>query len=276
MRTWALVVDTWREALASFTLLGFLIVSVLFQLVLVFALNLDIVGGSLAAVSLFGKAVPMHGRAPGIEQVVEGGQAGFAAMLYAMGIFLAVFATGSQVPHLLRRGTVDLYLSRPTSRTRILLGRFLGAVSLVAANFVYLCGGVFLIISLKTGVWNLRFFVAAGLILVVFVSFLGFMYLVGVMSASTPLSIMLPYAIYIIAMPLAAHDRIAAAMDSRLAAGVVEGLYWVLPKSAEIGRDVVSLVLGRGGISLQPLVTTVVFGAACLLAAVALFNRKNF
>ncbi len=276
MKAWALVVDTWREARASFTLLGFLIVSVLFQLVLVFALNLDIVDGGLAAVSLFGKSVPMHGRTPGIQEVVETGQATFAAMLYAMGIFLAVFATGSQVPHLLRRGTVDLYLSRPTSRTGILLGRFLGAVSLVAANFAYLCGGVFLIISLKTGVWNPRFFAAAGLILLVFVSFLGFMYLVGVLSASTPLSIMLPYAIYIISMPLAAHDRIAAAMDSHLAARVVQGLYWALPKSSEIGRDVVSLVLGRGGVALQPLVTTVAFGAVCLVAAVVIFNRKNF
>jgi ABC-type transport system involved in multi-copper enzyme maturation permease subunit len=275
VKTWALVVDTWREALASFTLLGFLVVSILFQLVLVFALNLDIVDGGLAAVSLFGKAMPMHGRTPGIQEVVETGQATFAGMLYAMGVFLAVFATGSQVPHLLRRGTVDLYLSRPTSRAGILLSRFLGAVTLVAANFIYLCGGVFLIISLKTGVWNPRFFVATGLILVVFLSFLGFMYLVGVLSASTPLSIMLPYAIFIISMPLAAHDRIAAAMDSRLAANVVQGLYWVLPKSSEIGRDIVSLVLGRGGVSIQPLVTTVAFGAVCLVAAVVLFNRKN-
>jgi ABC-2 type transport system permease protein len=276
VKTWALVVDTWREALASFTLLGFLVVSVLFQLVLIFALNLDIVDGSLAAVSLFGKALPMHGHAPGIEQVVENGLAAFVTMLYGMGIFLAVFATGSQVPHLLRRGTVDLYLSRPTSRTAILLGRFLGAVSLVAANFAYLCGGVFLIISLKTRVWNPRFFAAAGLIFLVFVSFLGFMYLVGVLSASTPLSIMLPYAIYIVAMPLAAHDRIAAAMDSRLAANVVQGLYWTLPKSAEIGRDVVALVLGRGGVAWLPLATTLAFGVACLAAALVLFNRKSF
>lgn len=276
MKTWALVVDTWREALASYTLLGFLVVSVLFQLVLVFALNLDIVDGSLAAVTLFGKAVPMHGKAPGIEQVVETGQATFAGMLYAMGVFLAVFATGSQVPHLLRRGTVDLYLSRPLSRTAMLLGRYLGAVTLVAANFAYLCGGVFLIISLKTGVWNPRFFAAAGLIILVFLSFLGFMYLVGVLSASTPLSIMLPYAIFVISMPLAAHDRIAAAMDSRLAAHLVQGLYWVLPKTSEIGRDVVSLVLGRGGVALLPLATTVGFGVACLLAALLLFERKNF
>lgn len=276
MRAWALMVDTWREALASFTLLGFLVVSVLFQLVLVFALNLDIVDGGLAAVSLFGKAMPMHGKAPGIEQVVESGQAAFAAMLYALGIFLAVFATGSQVPHLLRRGTVDLYLSRPTSRTSILLGRFLGAVTLVAANFAYLCGGVFLIVSLKTGVWNPRFFTAAGLILTVFLSFLGFMYLIGVLSASTPLSIMLPYAIYLISMPLAAHDRIAAAMDSRLAADVVHGLYWILPKSAEIGSLVVQLVLGRGELALAPILATVAFGLASLLAAILIFRRKSF
>lgn len=276
MKTWALIVDTWREARASFTLLGFLAISAFFQLILLFALNLDIVDGSLAAVSLFGKALDLPPHGADISRVVEGGQAMFAGMLYALGLFLAVFATGSQVPHLLRRGTVDLYLARPTSRCHILLGRYLGAVTLVAANFIFLCGGVFLIISLKTGVWNPRFALASALILLMFLSFLSFMYLVGVLSASTPLSIMLPYAIYMISMPLAAHDRIAAAMDSRFAAGVVHVLYWVLPKSSEIGRDVVQLVLGKGVPDLVPLATTVAFGLVCLTASVVVFAKKSF
>ena len=275
MKVWALVVDTWREALARYTLLGFLIVSSLFLLVLTFALNLDIVDGSLAAGSLFGKAFDLHGDTP-IETVVTTGESAFAAMLYGLGIFLAIFATGSQVPNLVHRGTVDLYLSRPVARTTLLLGRFAGAVTLVLANLAFLCGGVFIIISLKTGVWNARFLLAGGMIALVFLSYLGFMYLVGVLSGSTPLSIMLPYAIYIIAMPLMAHQHIAAAMDSRLAATVVHGLYWLLPKSAELGRDVVQVVMGKGEPSLVAMGTTLAFGAGCLAAALAIFQRKSY
>lgn len=276
MRTWALVIDTWREALARYTLLGFLAVSILFQLLLIFALNLDIVDGTLAAGTLFGHALELRGRAPAIEQVVATGESAFAGMLYGLGIFLAVFATGSQVPHLIRRGTVDLYLTRPISRSHVLLGRFLGAATLVAANLTFLCGGVFIIISLKTGVWNPRFLTAAGMIFLVFMSFLGFMYLVGVASGSTPLSIMLPYALYVLSMPLAAHERIEAAMDSRFWASVVHSLYWVLPKTSEIGRDMVQTVVGHGGPSGLLLTTTAAFGGACLLGAVVLFNRKSF
>lgn len=276
MKTWALVVDTWREALARYTLLGFLIVSALFMLVLAFALNLDIVDGSLAAGTLFGKALEIRHRTPAIDSVVVTGESIFAGMLYALGIFLAIFATGSQVPNLQHRGTVDLYLTRPVTRTHLLLGRFLGAVTLVTANLVFLCGGVFLIISSKTKVWNPRFLVASGLILVVFMSYLGFMYLIGVLSSSTPLSIMLPYALYMISVPLAAHDNIAAAMDSRLTANLVHGLYWLLPKTAEVGRDLTRYVLGKGTPTLLPLATTAAFGVACLAAAVVIFNRKNF
>jgi ABC-2 type transport system permease protein len=212
VRTWALIVDTWREALARYTLLGFAVVSALFLLTLTFALNLDIVDGSLAAGTLFGKAFELHHGARAIDTVVVTGQSVFAAMLYILGVFLAVFATGSQVPNLQRRGTVDLYMTRPITRTHLLLGRYLGAATLVTVNLLLLCGGVFVIISLKTKVWNPRFILATGLILVVFLSYLGFMYLVGVLSSSTPLSIMLPYALYMISLPLAAHDRIAAAM----------------------------------------------------------------
>ncbi len=276
MRTWALIVDTWREAFARYTLIGFVAVSTLFLLILVFALNLDIVNGTLAAGSLFGQALELHGRTPAVTEVVSGGLAAFAGMTYALGIFLAVFTTGSQVPHLMRRGTVDLYLTRPVSRTHVLLGRFVGASTLVLANLVFLCGGLFVIVSLKTGVWNPRFLLAGLLIFVVFLSFLGFMFLVGVASGSTPLSIMLPYALYVISMPLAAHDRIAAAMDSRFWARFVDGLYWVLPKTAELGKGMVELVLGRGSVSAVQLLTTVGFGAACLALAVIFFNRRNF
>ena len=77
-------------------------------------------------------------------------------------------------------------------------------------------------------------------------------------------------------MPLAAHDRIAALVDSRLAAWIVHGLYWVLPKTAELGRDTVGLVLGRSAPSPSSLWTTAAFGAACLVAALARFQRKSF
>ncbi len=276
MRTWALVVDTWREALARKTLLGFAGASTLFLLTITFALDLDIVQGSLAAATLFGHPLEMHGGQVAITDVVTGGLSAFAGLTYGLGIFLAVFATGNQVPNLMRRGTVDLYLSRPVGRAHVLLGRFLGGVTVVAANLLYLCGGLMVIVGLKTGVWEARFLLAALLILVVFLSFLGFMYLVGVMSGSTPLSVMLSYGLWVVSMPLAAHDKIAAAMDSRVSVAIVNGLYWVLPKTAELGRDIVRLVLHQGAPGAAALATTTAFGAVCLGLAVTLFQRKSF
>lgn len=276
MKTWALIADTWREALARFTFLGFAIASTLFLLTLTFALNLDIVDGALAAGSLFGQEFVLpRGETP-IQQVVVHGQAAFAAMLYGLGIFLAVFATGSLVPNLVKRGTVDLYLTRPIGRTHVLLGRFAGGVTLVVANLLYLCGGVFTIISLKTGVWNPRFLLAGAVILLVFLSFLGLMFLIGVLSGSTPLSIMVPYGMYVISLPLVAHERIAAAVDSRWAAALVHGLYWALPKTAELGRDMTRLVVGEGSVGLTAALTTAAFGIACLSIALVVFHRKNY
>ncbi len=276
MKTWALIADTWREAFARFTFLGFAIASTLFLLILTFALNLDIVDGALAAGSLFGKEFVFPHHDTPIDQVVVHGQALFAGMLYGLGIFLAVFATGSLVPNLVKRGNVDLYLSRPIGRTHLLLGRYAGGVTLVVANLLYLCGGVFAIISLKTGVWNPRFLLAGAVILLVFLSFLGLMFLIGVLSGSTPLSIMVPYGLYVISLPLGAHERIAAAMDSRWAATLVRGLYWALPKTAELGRDMTRLVVGEGSVGLTAALTTAAFGLVSLLIAVVVFSRKNY
>lgn len=276
MKTWALVTDTWREAFARFTFLGFAIASTLFLLTLTFALNLDIVDGTLAAGSLFGQEFTLPAGGTAIDELVRRGQASFAAMLYGLGIFLAVFATGSLVPNLVKRGAVDLFLARPLSRVHVLLGRCLGGITLVLANLLYVCGGSYAVIALKTGVWNPNFLLASGVILLVFLSFLGLMCLIGVLTGSTPLSIMVPYAIYVISLPLAAHERIAALVDSRLAVAVVKGLYWVLPKTAELGRDMVRLVLDRGEVNAVAALSTAAFGLVCLALAVLLFGRKSY
>jgi len=70
VKTWALVADTWREALARKTLLGFAGASTLFLLTVAFALDLDIVQGSLAAATLFGHALEMRGGPAAIGEVV--------------------------------------------------------------------------------------------------------------------------------------------------------------------------------------------------------------
>jgi hypothetical protein len=91
------------------------------------------------------------------------------------------------------------------------------------------------------------------------------------------------YAIFVFSAILVAHDQIAAALSSGWMAALIQGLYWVFPKTAELGQAVIAYVSeGRGpeelaeALSLAPFVTTGAFGVACLILASWLFHRKEF
>jgi len=89
--------------------------------------------------------------------------------------------------------------------------------------------------------------------------------------------------VFFLSAILSNHDRIAAALSAQWAATLVQGLYWVFPKTAQLGAAVVALVMGdegprrmRDALTLQPFVTTGLFGAVCLALACLRFRRKDF
>ena len=277
------VEEVFREAAARWTLVAYFALSSLFILLFAVAVNLDVVNGALAGAKIFGRSVQMGRQSVDLDKLVLGFESGFAGFLYVVGTFLAIFATAHLVPRLQEKGTIDLYLSRPVGRVPLLLSRYVGGLLLAAANVVYLLGAMGLIVIWKTHLVHPRFFLAGGIILFGIAALMAFAFLVGTLTSSTAVSIMATFAVFFLSAIFANHDQIAAAVSSEWAAQLVHGLYWVFPKTAQLGAAVVALVMGdegpariRRALALQPFVTTGLFGAACLALACLRFRRKDF
>ncbi|HQR46790.1 MAG TPA: ABC transporter permease subunit [Thermoanaerobaculia bacterium] len=279
----ASIEDVFREAAARWTLVAYFALSSLFILIFAAAVNLDVVNGALAGAKIFGKSVRIgHGEVD-LDRLVLGFEAGFSGFLYVVGTFLVVFATAHLVPRLQEKGTVDLYLSRPVGRVSLLLSRYVAGLLLAAANVGYLVGSVWLVVVAKTKVVHPRFLLAGAVVLFAIAALLAFAFLVGVVTSSTGVSIMATFALFFLGALLVGHERIEAALSSEGTAALVHALYWILPKTAELGRAVVALVLGaegperlREGLTLAPFLTTGLFGLASLSLAAWLFRRKDF
>ena len=276
--------DVMREAAARWTLMAYFFLSTIFIIIFASAINLDIVDGALAGAKLFGREVEELGDSKiSIEKLVLGFETGFSVFLYFLCTFLAIFATAHLVPRMQEKGTVDLYLSRPVSRTKLLLSRYVAGLILAGSNVVYLMGSIWLIVWFKTGVANPRFLVGGTIIFLVIATLLAFAFLIGVITSSTAVSIMTTYGLFFFGLMLAAHDKIAAAVSKQWQAWTIEGMYWFFPKTAELGQAVVAFV---GGSELPervlrvltpaPFLTTAAFGIGCLVLASWLFNRKEF
>jgi ABC-2 type transport system permease protein len=279
----ASVEEVFREAAARWTLIAYFTLSTLFILIFALAVNLDIVDGALAGARLFGKELDMGGEKIDIDRLVLGFESGFAGFLFLVGTFLALFATAHLVPRLQEKGTIDLYLSRPVGRTKLLLSRYFGGLLLAAVNLAYLTGSIWLIIIWKTKVVHPRFLLGGVVILFTIATLMAFAFLIGVVTSSTGVSLMTTYAVFFFSAMLVGRDRIAAAMDSNWSAKLVHTLYWIFPKTAQLGRSVVGLVSGGEAFRHLPATdilpvygTTALFGIVALGLAARLFSRKDF
>jgi len=275
--------DVMREAAARWTLVAYFCLSTLFIIIFAFAVNLDIVDGALAGAKLFGNDVQMRGNSINIEQLVLGFESGFSGFLYFICTFLAIFATAHLVPRMQEKGTVDLYLSRPIARVNLLLSRYIAGLILAASNTFYLIGSMWLIVIWKTHVVHPRFLMAGVIIMFVVATLLAFAFLVGVVTSSTAVSIMTTYATFFFGFMLVGHQRFAAAVSKEWQAAVINGLYWIFPKSAEMFGAVIAFVSDKAlprqlASALTPasFYSTAIFAIACLSLASWLFHRKEF
>lgn len=273
--------DVMREAAARWTLVAYFFLSTIFILIFASAINLDIIDGALAGAKLFGKQVEVSG-SMSIEKLVMGFESGFSGVLYVLCTFLAIFATAHLVPRMQEKGTIDLYLSRPVSRVKLILSRYLAGLILAGSNVLYLIGSIWMIVAWKTHVLHPRFFLAGAIILFLIATLLAFAFLIGVVTSSTAVSIMATYGVFFFGVMLAGHARIEAALSKEWQAMGIKLLYWIMPKTAELATAVVGFVAGPQvnneilKVTAAPFVSTAIFGFVCLALASWLFQRKEF
>ncbi|MFB6272284.1 MAG: ABC transporter permease [Salinibacter sp.] len=276
-----LVLITFWELWARKIVLGLFIISSLVLLAVTFALNLDVVEGSLAGIRLFGQeATPenMGGEnAPPLtlNRVVIAVESVVAGVTYWIGILLALFASASLFPDLQSDGRVELLLSKPVGRTQALFGHVLGVWSAVAVLTLYLMGGVWIIMSLKTGVWNLRFLLSLLIVVGMFAVMYGAVTLMGVWTESTALGLIVSYGLIFVSMVLAASNKISPTLGP-IGRPVFWGLYHTLPNFTEVTQIVSSLAKDKSVSSWYPFFSSLLFGGVAYGVTGYWFARRDF
>jgi ABC-2 type transport system permease protein len=271
--TTALILDTFREAFARKIFWGLFGLSTAMILFFLFLLRIDIVEGGLAAVSLFGKTAS---RTTDVDRLVRGVYGGIATFLYTWGMFLAVFASAGLIPSVLEPGRIELLLSKPVSRTHILLGRYAGNVLVVSCNIIYLVLGVWTILGVKTGIWSPMFLISIATTIFVFAVLLSVVILIGVLFESAALSTMVAVALMIMSPVLAQTSTMLRLLSSEWSRQVWRTLYYSLPKVYDLGKLTLDAIQSRTFNGFMPIWTSALFGVVVLAGALLIFARRDF
>jgi ABC-type transport system involved in multi-copper enzyme maturation permease subunit len=271
--TIALIRDTFREAFARKIFWGLFGLSTVMILFFLFLLKIDIVEGAMATVSVFGRSM---NRANDLEKMVRGVYGAIATYLYVWGTVIAVFASSGLIPSVLEPGRIELLLSKPISRTHILIGRYIGNVLVISCNVIYLVLGVWLIFGIKTGIWEGRFLISIATSIFVFSVLLSVVVLVGVLFESAALATMIAVALMIMSAILAQTSIMLKLLSSEWSRNIWRLLYYTFPKIYDMGTMTMDAISDRTFSGYMPIWSSAVFGAVVLAVALAIFSRRDF
>ncbi len=267
---------TFRESLAKKTFVVFFLLSTINHIFFLLALDVDVVDGAFAMVQIFGEDLRTN-KAIDVQEMIIVIES-FIAVFFAFcgGIFFSIFATASLVPSMLEKGSVEVLISKPLSRAQLFIGRYLGAQSIMVLNIIYLIGGSWLILSIKTGVWYFPYLYAIPMVIVSFVFMYTLMAFVGLVSKSTGVTIMIAYSAILFSTIFTPNKDRLYALLSKTIYYFLESIYHVLPKTYDMGFITFSLVGGKSFDGWTALWTSAIAATVMLAVSIGIFSKKDF
>jgi ABC-2 type transport system permease protein len=276
-----LLLLTFRELWAKKIVLGLFLISSLVLLVVTFALNLNVVEGSLEGIRLFGQEAAPSGEGGeaqtqlSLTRIVVAVESVVAGAAYWIGILLALFASAGLFSDLQAPGRIELLLSKPVGRIQVVAGHVIGVWAAIAVLTIYLMGGTWLIMSIKSGVWNPRFLLSIGIVIGMFGVMYAAVMLMSVWTESTALALIVAYGLIFVSMVLAGAGEIAPLLGS-VGEPVFWSLYHTLPNFTEVTTIVTSLSKDQAVTSWYPLFSSFLFGGVVYGVTGYLFVRRDF
>ena len=272
---WIITWSTLREAMARKVFLFFLGISAIVIIVLALITSLTDTSSILGNIGNIS-----HGNNPvtGIGGIVTMFEVVIINTIANLGLLLAIFSSASFVPVMLEKGNIDLLLSKPISRAQLLWGKYFGGILVVLINITFLIFGIWFIISLKFNYWNFAVLWSILLITFAYATLNAVIVLFGVMTKSSILGMMTAYFIYLILSPflLASKDRMLPFLENKVLNTILDGFYYIIPKTSEIfGKDIFNLASGTN-IELQPIISSFLFLFFIMILSVDIFKRKDF
>lgn len=114
-----------------------------------------------------------------IQLMLAGAAAG------TVGVLLALLWTAGFLPGFLEPQSATVLLAKPTPRSVILVGKYLGVVLFVAVQTAIFIGGTWLAIGLKADVWSFTYWLAVPLLVINFAIFYSISTFLAVVTRST-------------------------------------------------------------------------------------------
>lgn len=239
MQTWALIVDSFRESLDRkifwvMLLISLAVASAMFCIT--FEPNrINILFGTWAIESdlfTYGNTLRTDRIASLIVEWIAD------IVLGSIGIFLALIATAGFFPAMMERGGIEVLLSKPLPRWKLVLGKYAGSLIFMAVHAAIFVLLTFLVAGFRWKVWLPRYFLVVPIMVLMFSYLYCVSTLVAVLTRSTVAVILITIGTWIMFTGIQStgdyFEMYPEAKDYRNAYNSVRITRWILPKTSDL------------------------------------------
>ena len=191
-------------------------------------------------------------------------------------IFLMVFGSAGLIPAYLRKGRVELNLSKPLGRPRLISFKFISVFLVKITIIVISLSLVWLTICLRAGFYYGDYWYGILLLIVQFLMVYGIVFFFGVLSNSTVAAIMGYFVLRIGSDLLSGREILYSFLGDSVWKNIFDVAYNILPKFGEFSSNYISLMTGDGLGDAYAIWSTFLFSAVLYSLALLYCNRKDY
>ena len=259
----AIIKNTFREAIAKKIFIISYSFFSLFILLITLALNLDALEAMMQLLN--------------INEAVVAAQTlmtSFFPFVFAM--LICIVTAASFIPSMVSKGNIDLILSKPLSRFKILFSKYTGGVLFIFISFTFLIGLVWLVLSAKFGVWNFKFLITIVSWTISFAIIYSFVLFIGLITESAVVSILAGIFLCIFSMILSIKEAIFTFVTNGTSQFIINFFYYIVPKPLQVNAINSQIFSSQTVESWEPLITSLLFCIVIISYSVYYFSRKDY
>lgn len=199
-----------------------------------------------------------------------------SSMLFWTQLLFAITMTLGMLAPMLDAKRNVIPAAAPVPRWFILLGRYAGTLSAASVGVAVAFGELWIMISLKLGVWHVRFLLGAAVTMLAVAVGVALMSLLQTAVRSQAIVLVAVVALSLLNLGAQSPDRVREMTGSEWLARAATSLGSILPRYAEMA-EWTRVFVGTGDVSHWPVLwTSAASGILYLAAACLLFSRKEF
>jgi ABC-type transport system involved in multi-copper enzyme maturation permease subunit len=155
-----------------------------------------------------------------------------------VGIMIGLVATSTAFPSLMEAGNIDLVASKPINRNALFLGRYAGAMVFILLQATVFVGLTFVVMGVRWGIWAWGYLWLIPLMVLLFSYVYAFLALFGVLTKHSITSLMLAVvAWFVIFLVQQTYNTLATRPELDVTGrwtSVARTMNWCVPKTRDI------------------------------------------